>query len=240
MLPVAILSGGLATRMRPMTETIPKALLLVAGLPFVHYQLAQLARQGVKKVVICVGYLGEMIEADVGDGSRFNIEVLYSHDGNKLVGTGGALKKAINLLGDEFFVLYGDSFLPIDFSAVEAKFKQANKPALMTIFQNQGQWDSSNVEFENGNLIEYNKHQPNSRMKYIDYGLSVIAADSLKNPEWGNVFDLSLVFHSLSRQSQLAGLEVFERFYEIGSPSGLADLEGFIRDNSELRPTTLR
>lgn len=238
MLPVAILSGGLATRMRPMTETIPKALLPVAGQPFVHYQLEALARQGVKKVVLCVGYLGEMIETEVGDGARFNIEVHYSYDGNILVGTGGALKKAINLLGEEFFVLYGDSFLPIDFNAVEAKFKQANKPALMTIFHNQGQWDSSNVEFENGNLIEYNKKQPNSRMNYIDYGLSVITAQTVQNPEWGDVFDLSLIFQTLSRQSQLAGLEVFERFYEIGSPSGLADLEEFLRDNSELRPTT--
>jgi NDP-sugar pyrophosphorylase family protein len=238
MLPVAILSGGLATRMRPMTETIPKALLTVAGKPFVHYQLEALAMQGVKKVVLCLGYLGEMIEADIGDGSQFNIEVFYSYDGNKLVGTGGALKKALSIIGDEFFVLYGDSFLPINFKSVEAFYKLAKKPALMTIFHNQGRWDSSNVEFENDNLIEYNKQLPNPRMKYIDYGLSVLTAEALKTPEWGDVFDLSLVFHSLSRQSQLAGLEVFERFYEIGSPSGLADLEQFLRDKSELRPTT--
>jgi len=238
MLPVAILSGGLATRMRPMTETIPKALLTVAGKPFVHYQMEALAKQGVKKVVLCVGYLGEMIEADIGDGSQFNIEVFYSYDGNKLVGTGGALKKALSVLGKEFFVLYGDSFLPINFQSVEVAYKQAKKPALMTIFQNQGRWDSSNVEFENDNLIEYNKQLPNPRMKYIDYGLSVLSAEALKNPEWGDVFDLSLVFHSLSQQSQLTGLEVFERFYEIGSPSGLADLEQFLRDKSELRPTT--
>ena len=114
-LPVAILAGGLATRLRPVTEDTPKALLDVAGKPFVVRQLEYLRQQGIVRVVLCVGYLGEQIRAVVGDGSALGLEVLYSWDGPQLLGTGGALRHALSALGEQFMVLYGDSYLPIDF-----------------------------------------------------------------------------------------------------------------------------
>ena len=114
-LPVAILAGGLATRLRPITEKIPKSLVDVAGEPFIVRQLDYLFRQRVRDVVLCIGYLGEMIEAVVGDGSRFGLRVSYSIDGPILLGTGGALRRAAPLLGEAFFVLYGDSYLPVDY-----------------------------------------------------------------------------------------------------------------------------
>ena len=157
MLPVAILTGGLASRLRPITQTIPKALIEVAGKPFIDHQLEYLRKQGVTSVVLCIGYLGEMIQEIVGDGSRWNLQVRYSRDGSVLLGTGGALKQALPMLGEQFFILYGDSYLPIDFAKVQTAYIDSGQLGLMTVLRNQNLWDRSNVEFENGQLIEYNK-----------------------------------------------------------------------------------
>ena len=227
MLPVAILAGGLATRLRPITETIPKALVDVAGLPFIVRQLLYLRDQRVRKVVLCIGYLGEMIKSLVGDGSRFGLEVTYSPDGPSLLGTGAALKKALPLLGNEFFVLYGDSFLPVDFSAVQKTYLKSGKIALMTVLANGDQWDKSNVLFSNGKLLEYNKHAPRSDMTYIDYGLGVVSASVMDAYPAALPFDLADVYQTLSMQGQLVGLEMHERFYEIGSLSGLKETEAY-------------
>jgi NDP-sugar pyrophosphorylase family protein len=137
-LPVAILAGGLATRLRPITEKIPKSLVTVAGRPFLSHQIELLRGQGLRHLVLCIGHLGEMIQRDFGDGSKLGVKIDYSFDGPVLLGTGGALKKALPFLGPEFFVLYGDSYLPIDFNAVAASFKQSQKQALMTVYENQG------------------------------------------------------------------------------------------------------
>lgn len=227
MLPVAILAGGLATRLRPITETIPKSLVEVAGQPFIIRQLSYLRDQGVRRVVLCVGYLGEMIEAVVGNGQQLGIEVAYSPDGPSLLGTGGALKKAISLLGDEFFVLYGDSFLPVDFAAVQSAFERSGKDALMTVLRNGDRWDKSNVLFEDGRLVEYNKHAPRPDMTYIDYGLGVLSAKVLATYPDDHPFDLAEVYRTLSMQGRLAGMEVKQRFYEIGSHSGLKEAETY-------------
>ena len=223
MLPVAILVGGLATRLRPITETIPKALVEVAGEPFICRQLDYLHEQGIRRVVLCMGYLGEMIQAVVGNGSKFGVNVAYVSDGSVLLGTGGALKQALPLLGKQFFVLYGDSFLPIDFSAVEQAFLGSNKDALMTVLKNDDRWDKSNVLFRAGELIEYNKHVPRPEMAFIDYGLGVLTSRVLENYSTGQGFDLAEVYHVLSLHGQLAGYEVRERFYEIGSHHGLKE-----------------
>ena len=127
-LPVAILAGGLSTRLRPITENIPKALVDVAGKPFIARQLEYLRRQGITRVVLCLGHLGEQVEALVGDGAAFGLDVGYSWDGPRLLGTGGALKRALPLLGGQFFVFYGDSYLQIDFRAVERGFFASGKP----------------------------------------------------------------------------------------------------------------
>lgn len=225
MFPVVILAGGLATRLRPITETIPKALVEVAGKPFIVWQLEYLRSQGVCRVVICIGYLGEMIEAEVGNGERFGLQVSYSPDGSMLLGTGGALKKALPLLGEHFFVLYGDSFLPINFLQVQQAYVLSRQQALMTVLRNGDRWDKSNVLFLNGQLIAYNKRNPTADMAYIDYGLGVISNDVLAPYPANEPFDLADVYQVLSSKGQLSGLEVHERFYEIGSHEGLKEAE---------------
>lgn len=227
MLPVAILAGGLATRLRPITETIPKALVDVACKPFIVHQLSYLREQGISHVVLCIGYLGDMVRDVVGSGESFGLEVSYSEDGPNLLGTGGALAKAIPLLGDDFFVLYGDTFLPVIFSAVQDAYEKSKQPALMTVLKNQNQWDTSNVLFVDGRLHEYNKRTPRAEMTYIDYGLGVVSASVLRQRPVGQSFDLADVYQDLSLLGQLAGLEVHERFYEIGSHSGLQETEDY-------------
>jgi len=228
MLPVAILAGGLATRLRPITTSIPKALVEVAGEPFIAHQLRYLKAQGISEVVLCTGYLGEMIEAVVKDGAAFGVKVKYSPDGEKLLGTGGALRQALPLLSDEFFVLYGDSFLPVDFKAVETDFHQSQQPALMTVLKNEDRWDKSNVIFKESQIVEYNKAETKPDMHFIDYGLGVLKKSVLQAYPANEVFDLAAVYHQLSIAGQLAGHEVHERFYEIGSFEGLKETEEFL------------
>lgn len=233
MLPVAILAGGLATRLRPITATIPKALVEVAGKPFICRQLDYLHGQGIRRVVLCIGYLGEMVKAVVGDGSEFGLDVSYSPDGPVLLGTGGALKQALPLLDEQFFVLYGDSFLPIDFAGVEKAFFESKKAALMTVLENGDRWDKSNVLFREGELVEYNKHAPRPDMAYIDYGLGVLTSRVLETYSVGQAFDLAEIYHALSLKGKLAGYEVHERFYEIGSHDGLKETEAYFLKKGE-------
>ncbi|MGZ5061485.1 MAG: nucleotidyltransferase family protein [Usitatibacter sp.] len=228
-LPVAILAGGMATRLLPITQDTPKALVEVAGRPFVLRQLDYLRGQGITRVVLCLGHLGEQVEERVGDGSALGLEVSYSRDGPKLLGTAGALRQALPLLGDQFFVFYGDSYLPIDFAAVERGFHACGRPALMTVLGNSGRWDRSNVLFRDGRIVEYNKRLSRPGMAHIDYGLSVLAASVLRDLPAGERFDLADVYHDLSVKGLLAGLEVFERFYEIGSREGLEEAIEYFR-----------
>jgi NDP-sugar pyrophosphorylase family protein len=226
--PVAILAGGLATRMHPVTERIPKALIEVAGRPFIEHQLTLLRREGVARVVLCVGFLGEMIEASVGDGARFGLKVSYSFDGERLLGTGGALRHALPMLGEQFFVLYGDSYLDIAYGPVQAAFRRSGKPALMTVFCNEGRWDTSNVLFDGERVVRYDKRHPSADMKFIDYGLGILNGDMLRTKR-DEAFDLSDLYAALARDGRLAGYEATTRFYEIGTPSGLAEADGYLR-----------
>jgi NDP-sugar pyrophosphorylase family protein len=228
-LPVAILAGGMATRLRPITATIPKALVEVAGEPFIVRQLDYLQRQGIREVVLCIGHLGEMIEAVVGDGSRFGLAVSYSFDGPALLGTGGALRRAAGLLGEAFFVLYGDSYLPVEFPPIEAAFRASGKPALMTVLYNHDRWDKSNVLFRDGELIEYDKLAPRPEFHHIDYGLGVLKTEVLTRYPEGEAFDLASVYHALSLEGRLHGYEVMTRFYEIGSHGGLSEADDYFK-----------
>lgn len=238
-LPVAILAGGLATRLRPITETIPKALVDVAGTPFILRQLRYLKMQGVSRVVMCTGYLGEQIEAVVGDGAAMGLSVAYSQDWPTLMGTGGALRQALSLLDSRFLVLYGDTHLPIDFGAVETAFLQSGKPALMAVQRNANKWDKSNVLFVDGAILEYNKRTPMPAMQHIDYGLGAVSAgllsdnalsdNALSDTAKTGPFDLADIYHDLSVSGQLAGYEVHERFYEIGSHEGLAEAAEYFK-----------
>lgn len=231
MLPVAILAGGLATRLRPITEKIPKALIEVAGKPFIFHQLQYLRKEGIRKVVLCLGYLSEMIQEEVGDGSKFGLDITFSYDGDFLLGTGGSIKKALPLLDENFYVLYGDSFLPIHFKPVEDFFFDSKKPALMTIILNENKWDKSNVVCKDGLVSEYNKREPKSEMKFIDYGLGILSKSLFDQYEKDVAFDLADLYHLLSIQNQLAGFEVNERFYEIGSHQGIKETELYLSAN---------
>jgi NDP-sugar pyrophosphorylase family protein len=226
--PVAILAGGLATRLRPLTEKIPKVLLPVAGKPFLAHQLELLRAQGLTRAVLCVGFLGEMIERDFGDGRHWGVQLDYSFDGPVLLGTGGALQKALPLLGEKFFVLYGDSYLPMRFQPVADCFERSGKLGLMTVFHNQNRFDTSNVWFGDGEIKVYDKKNRLPQMQHIDYGLSALSAAAFQEYPEGAAFDLADVLGRLVTRKQLAGYEVKERFYEIGSPAGLAELEGLL------------
>jgi MurNAc alpha-1-phosphate uridylyltransferase len=222
--PVALLAGGLATRLRPLTEKIPKSLVEVAGEPFLAHQLRLLKRQGVERVVLCLGYLGEMVQEFAGNGARFGLELAYSFDGAVLRGTAGALRQAEALLADKFFVLYGDSYLPIDFFAVQRSFQLSGQPALMTVFRNEGAWDTSNVEYDGTRILAYDKRHRTPAMHYIDYGLGVFRRDALAVVPATGACDLADLYGQLLAAGQLAAYAVEQRFYEIGSPAGIQEL----------------
>jgi N-acetyl-alpha-D-muramate 1-phosphate uridylyltransferase len=230
MLPVAVLAGGRATRLGAITATVPKALLQVAGRPFIHWQLALLAQQGVSEVVLCLGHLGEQIRAAVGSGAEFGVRVRYSFDGPSPLGTGGALKHALPLLGNAFFVAYGDSYLPCSFPDVQTAFVARGTAALMTVLRNDDRWDTSNVLFGNGKIIEYDKRSPRPpAMVHVDFGLTVLTRKAVESHPAGAAFDLADLYRTLSLRGELAGLEVSERFYEIGSLAGLEATERYLR-----------
>ncbi|PAW78736.1 MAG: nucleotidyl transferase [Verrucomicrobia bacterium Tous-C9LFEB] len=231
-LPIAILAGGLATRMQPLTTTVPKALLPVAGKPFIRRQLELLRQHGAQRIVLCLGHLGEQIEHEIGDGSTLGLSVAYVYDGPKLLGTGGALRRALPQLGEEFFVLYGDSYLPIDLAPVEATFRQSGKRGLMTVYRNEGLYDTSNIWFENGQIRAYDKKQRDTRMHHIDYGLGVLTRAAFDGFPTTGPFDLAEVYRRLLAHEQLAAFESPTRFYEIGSAAGLAELDEFLKHST--------
>jgi MurNAc alpha-1-phosphate uridylyltransferase len=228
LLPVAILAGGLATRLRPLTAHVPKSLLPVAGQPFIFHQLEMLRSQGVERVVLCVGHLGDQVRSTVGDGAMPGLTLSYSFDGNELLGTGGALQRALPLLGDEFFVLNGDSYLPCSLAAIQRAYQAAHRPALMTVLCNDNQGDRSNVLFRDGELLAYDKHAPLSNMRHVDFGLSVLSRTVFAPYREERVIDLASILRDLARSGQLAGFEVTGRFYEIGSMQGLKDTEEYL------------
>ena len=231
MLPVAILAGGLATRLRPLTGKIPKSLIEINGEPFLAHQFRLLAAAGIRRVTLCTGYLGEMIEAYAGDGSRFGIEVAYSPDGASLRGTAGAVAHARPLLGESFFVLYGDSYLPCDYAAIEQAFLASGKSALMTVHHNRDQWDYSNLRFEDGRILAYDKKARTPEMRHIDYGLGVFRATAFDAVPATGAHDLADLYGDLLARGDLAGLEVPQRFYETGSFAGIRELAEYLAES---------
>jgi NDP-sugar pyrophosphorylase family protein len=232
-LPVAILAGGLATRLRPITETIPKALVEIAGRPFAEHQAAMLQAQGVLDVVWLVGYRANQIEEALGDGSRWGLRFTYVHDGPVLLGTGGALRRALPQLGGAFFVMYGDSYLECDFADVERVFRQSGRSGLMTVYRNDGLYDTSNVEFADGRIVRYEKKTRTPAMQHIDWGLGVLKASAFAPYPDGESLDLARVYQDLLAAGDLTGYEVTNRFYEIGSPEGIADTDAYLRGRAK-------
>ncbi|MBY0461639.1 MAG: nucleotidyltransferase family protein [Alphaproteobacteria bacterium] len=226
--PVVILAGGMATRLRPLTEKIPKLLVEVADEPFFIHQLRLLKKNGLTKIILCVGYLGEMIVEQYGNGSALGVEIDYSFDGPKLLGTGGAIVQALPKLGAIFYVLYGDSYLPIDYQSVGKQFLHSDKKGLMTVYKNNDLYDASNVWYKDGNIIAYDKQQRLPKMDYIDYGLSLFQSSAFVEYECGSNLDLSEVQKKLVQQQEMGGFEVTQRFYEIGSVTGWQELSDFL------------
>ncbi len=232
-LPVAILAGGLARRLGPLTRATPKALLEVAGRPFVEHQLGLLSHAGARRVVLCVGHLGERVEELLGDGRRFGLELRYSHDGDRLLGTGGALRRALPLLGDAFLVMYGDSWLECDYADVERAFLAGGALGLMTVFRNDGRWDASNVEYRGGRILRYDKSASGPELTHIDWGLGGLRAEALAGYPDDQPLDLATVYRDLLARGELAACEVPRRFYEIGSPAGLEETRRYLSAREE-------
>ncbi|HEY8695017.1 MAG TPA: sugar phosphate nucleotidyltransferase [Chloroflexota bacterium] len=233
-LPVAILAGGFAARLRPLTEDKPKALIEVAGEPFIAHQLRLLRSEGIQDVVICAGHLGEMIEGFLGDGHASDVRVRYSYDGLEPLGTAGALKKALPLLGDAFFVLYGDSLLPCPYAPVQDAFLGSGCLGLMTVYRNEGHWDTSNIEFAEGRIVAYSKQHRTPAMQHIDYGLGVLRGSALE--ELDGPCDLAWLYQQLLARDQLAAHEVHERFYEVGSFAGIDETAHYLKSQKDASP----
>jgi MurNAc alpha-1-phosphate uridylyltransferase len=228
-LPIAILAGGLGTRLLPTTQRLPKALVPVRGQAFIDHQLKLLRRSGIIRVVLCVSHLGTMIEEHLGDGTSRGLEIVYSYDGPERIGTAGALKVALPLLGDRFFTTYGDSYLNVDYADVERSFEASGKSGLMTVYQNDNTLAPSNVTFRGGAILAYDKVHPTREMRYIDYGLSVFDRCAFDDVPVDRPTDLTAVFQQLLERGDLAGYESPTRFYEVGTPEGIAELEAALQ-----------
>jgi NDP-sugar pyrophosphorylase family protein len=232
MFPIVILAGGLATRLRPITEKIPKSLIEINGEPFVIHQLKLLEKKGFKKIHFCLGVLGDQVEDVVRKSNFFKIlSISFSYDGETLLGTGGTLRKIIKELPDFFFITYGDSYLDVDFRGIQKSFL-LNKDffsSLMTVYENRGLFDTSNVIFENGIIHLYSKEKKDSRMTYIDYGIGILSNKSMDFYSSDCIFDLAELYENLSLKKELFGYEVFQRFYEIGSLKGIEDLSNYLK-----------
>jgi NDP-sugar pyrophosphorylase family protein len=231
-LPVAILAGGLATRLRPLTLNTPKSLVPINGVPFIEWQLRYLAKAGIESVVLCLGHKALEIKNFVGDGHKFGLKIDYSIEKTPL-GTGGAVKNAKHLLGDVFGLLYGDSYLPIDYLSVFDRSLNSEKSVLMTIYKNRNDLDVSNVILRPNGDVHYSKNHPTDQMSYIDYGFSVLKKEALTTIPIGIASDLSDSLEILSKNGKVEGFEVRERFYEVGSFSGIVDLEKYLRSHRE-------
>ena len=224
-LPVAILAGGLGTRIQSVSRGLPKSLMEFNGKPFLEWQLQLLEKNKCKTVVICVGHKSDLIKNYLDGRPKSKLDIKLSHDGNYSLGTGGALVKARQYLGKAFLVLYGDSYLSVDFEEVSEYFLSVRKSGLMTVLKNDLKIESSNVYFRNKLVLQYDKIKQSNKMKYIDYGLSAFKSDAFAEFSSTKFLDLSIILSQLATQKQLAGYEVYERYYEVGSIQGIQDFQ---------------
>ena len=224
-----ILAGGLATRLRPVTERVPKSMIKICGKPFLEYQIELLKDNGVLDIVLCLGYLGFKIREYFEDGKRFGVEIKYSEDGEKLLGIAGALKKAEKYLQEQFFLLYGDSYLPYDYQKIRKYFDNLSQLAMMVVYKNENRFDRSNVVVEDGKVKVYDKKNQTKEMVYIDSGLSLLRKEVLKMIPENTFFDLEKVYQKLIEKEQIGAYETKQRFFEIGSFEGLKEFENLIK-----------
>ena len=226
---IVILAGGKATRMYPMSKTIPKSMIEINGKPFLEHQIDLLKKNQITQIVLCVGNLSKKIIDYFGDGKKFGVSIKYSiEEDDNLFGTGGALKNAQSLLNDEFFVMYGDSYLPINFRNIDNYFQKSKKIGLMTVYKNENKFDKSNISTQGDIVSAYDKTGKNQDLKFIDYGLLVFKKKILDFIPSNQQVDLEIPLKQLIKEKSLGFFEVKERFYEIGSLSGIKDFENYI------------
>ena len=225
---VVILVGGLATRLQSITEKIPKSMIRINEKPFLEYQIELLKKSGLVDILLCAGYLGSQIKDYFGDGKKFGVSLSYSEEKQELVGTGGALKKAENLLADEFFVMYGDSYLLLDYQEIAGYFHNFHKRGLMVVYKNYSRFDKSNVIIKDGIVKIYDKEDSSPEMVYIDEGISILKKEILGDFPSEKAFALDEVFQRLIRAKELLAFQTKQRFYEIGSGQGLHDFKKLI------------
>jgi N-acetyl-alpha-D-muramate 1-phosphate uridylyltransferase len=230
-----VLAGGLATRMQPRTLTVPKSMLEVAGRPFVDWQLERMAACGVRDVVMCVAHLAAQIEAHVGDGSRHGVRVRWAHEGPTLLGTAGAVRATLELLEPQFLVTYGDSYLPFDYSEpLRILEAHADCDGVMAIYKNDGKWDASNVVTDAAGatgawVVRYEKNQADPAFDHIDYGATALRREVIAALPPGEPRALDAIQSELARRKRLRACVAHERFFEIGSPGGLSELDRHLR-----------
>jgi len=229
--PVCVLAGGRGTRLGAEVRDTPKPLVSVAGRPFLLWVLELLAAHGARDVVLCVGYLGDRFAAALADGGELGLRVQIIDDGPRLLGTAGAVRNAAHLLGDRWLVLYGDTYLRVDYRAVATAHVESELPALMTVLRNDDRWDTSNVELGEGVVRAYNKRAPTSNMRWIDYGLGALTPDALAVAP--DEDDLAELYRILAERGDLAAFEATERFYEIGTPAARRETELFLASRDD-------
>jgi NDP-sugar pyrophosphorylase family protein len=228
MLPLVVLAGGFGTRLGALTENIPKCLIKIRGRAFVDWQIDSFIMNGITNLVFCVSHKSEMIQDHLGDGSKKGIKIQYSIDGIRQLGTGGAIVKALPILGEKFGVIYGDSYLPINYKPVEDAFLNRDFRGLMTVYKNQNELDTSNIEFFDGYIKEYRKNSKNPRMLHIDYGLLYFKSKAFDPYQQGEYLDLANLCNDIVLSKELYGFEVHERFYEVGSLKGIDALSEYL------------
>jgi len=231
---MVILAGGLATRMRPLTSKLPKSMLQIKGRPFLEYQLELLKEYEIKDILLCVGYRGELIKDHFGDGRKFGVNLSYSFDGDKLLGTGGALKKAYKLLNENFFLMYGDSYLPYDYQEIERHFRDSVKLLLMVAYRNQNRFDRSNLLIQDGMIKLYDKTLQGENLEYIDAGLSILKKEVLNLVPEEEPYDLEELYRTLISEEEMTAFEVKQRFYQIGSFEGLEEFKNLVEKGEKI------
>ncbi len=231
---LVILAGGLATRLFPLTSKVPKSMLEINKRPFLEYQLELLKEYEIKDVLLCLGYKGELIKNHFGDGKKFGVNLSYSFDGEKLLGTAGALKKAYKILNDNFILMYGDSYLPYDYWKIEEAFKNSEKLSLMVVYKNQNRFDKSNILIADDLVKVYDKTLKGENLEYIDAGLSILKKEVLSLVPEDEPFDLQELYKTLISEQEMLAYEVKQRFYQIGSLEGLEEFKNLVEKGAKI------
>lgn len=235
-----ILAGGMGTRLRPLTDKVPKTMVMVLGKPFLERQIELMKAGGIEEFVLCVGYRAEQVREHFGDGSGLGVGVTYSYDGPRLLGAAGALKKAEGMFRDRFFVTYGDAYLRIDYRAMMKAFVASGKLGMMAVYHNMNRHGHSDLEVEDGAVVRYDKKAAGRGLEWINFGVSALRREALERVPEGVEFGEEEFYGDLIKRDELAAFPVRHRFYEIGNPTSLNEFERFLRSAKRKRRLSRR